>query len=232
MTLQIPPAADFTWAQLVPEMLISDLSTSLRFWRDLCGFRVVFDRPEEGFAYLDRDGAQIMLDQRGLTRDWETGAMEAPFGRGVNFGSACRPSSRSWRPSQPRVGRCFWRPSGNGTALATSRPACTNSSCRTPMAISSGSRPGSASGQSKGQTVYKPGSVPSLRMEMAIHLGRPLPNASRDRPERRREDSPGTAVEAVPAAPTWSCSRWGLPCPRHYCRGGALLPHHFTLAAP
>jgi len=85
MTLQIPPAADFAWAQLVPEMLISDLSTSLRFWRDLCGFRVVFDRPEEGFAYLDRDGAQIMLDQRGLTRDWETGAMEAPFGRGVNF---------------------------------------------------------------------------------------------------------------------------------------------------
>jgi len=22
---------------------------------------------------------------------------------------------------------------------------------------------------------------------------------------------------------------WGLPCPRHYCRGGALLPHLFTL---
>jgi len=29
---------------------------------------------------------------------------------------------------------------------------------------------------------------------MAIHLGRPLPNASRDRPERRRESSPGTGV--------------------------------------
>jgi len=22
---------------------------------------------------------------------------------------------------------------------------------------------------------------------------------------------------------------WGLPCPLHYCRGGALLPHLFTL---
>ena len=34
------------------------------------------------------------------------------------------------------------------------------------------------------------------------------------------------------AAPTWSCSRWGLPChPR--CRGrGALLPHPFTLTPP
>ena len=29
--------------------------------------------------------------------------------------------------------------------------------------------------------------------------------------------------------PIWSCSVWGLPCPRHYCRSGALLPHLFTL---
>jgi hypothetical protein len=29
--------------------------------------------------------------------------------------------------------------------------------------------------------------------------------------------------------PIWSCSVWGLPCPRHCCRGGALLPHLFTL---
>ena len=29
--------------------------------------------------------------------------------------------------------------------------------------------------------------------------------------------------------PIWSCSVWGLPCPAHYCPGGALLPHLFTL---
>jgi len=29
--------------------------------------------------------------------------------------------------------------------------------------------------------------------------------------------------------PIWSCSVWGLPCPAHYCDGGALLPHLFTL---
>jgi hypothetical protein len=29
--------------------------------------------------------------------------------------------------------------------------------------------------------------------------------------------------------PIWSCSVWGLPCPLHYCGGGALLPHLFTL---
>jgi len=79
-------AADFAWAPLVPELSVTDLRQSLRFWRDLCGFAVVFDRPEEGFAYLDLGvGAQIMLDQRGLTRDWETGPMEKRYGRGVNF---------------------------------------------------------------------------------------------------------------------------------------------------
>ena len=29
--------------------------------------------------------------------------------------------------------------------------------------------------------------------------------------------------------PIWSCSVCGLPCPLHYCGGGALLPHLFTL---
>ena len=36
---------------------------------------------------------------------------------------------------------------------------------------------------------------------------------------------------AASAAPTWSCSRWGLPCRRRCRPRGALLPHHFTRAA-
>jgi catechol 2,3-dioxygenase-like lactoylglutathione lyase family enzyme len=74
-----------SWAALVPELLVSDIDRSLRFWRDICGFVVVFDRPVEGFAYLDLDGAQIMLDEIGKTRDWLTGPLETPLGRGVNF---------------------------------------------------------------------------------------------------------------------------------------------------
>jgi len=61
-----------------------------------------------------------------------------------------------------------------------------------------------------------------------IHLGRPLPDASRDRPGRLRGSAFGSAC-AKAAAPIWSCSRWGLPC-RFRCRSrGALLPHPFTL---
>jgi catechol 2,3-dioxygenase-like lactoylglutathione lyase family enzyme len=74
-----------SWAALVPELLVSDIATSLRFWRDICGFTILFDRPDEGFAYLDLGGAQIMLDELGKTRDWVTGPLESPFGRGMNL---------------------------------------------------------------------------------------------------------------------------------------------------
>ena len=36
-------------------------------------------------------------------------------------------------------------------------------------------------------------------------------------------------VSGGASLPIWSCSVWGLPCRRHYCRRGALLPHLFTL---
>src|SRR5436190_7370037 len=67
---------------------------------------------------------------------------------------------------------------------------------------------------------------------MAIPLGHPLPSASCNRPERQREGPAWHPKHnGMPAAPTWSCSRWGFPCRRRCRRRGALLPHHFTLAA-
>ena len=39
----------------------------------------------------------------------------------------------------------------------------------------------------------------------------------------------GAWLLAPASLPIWSCSVWGLPCLRHYCRSGALLPHLFTL---
>ena len=63
---------------------------------------------------------------------------------------------------------------------------------------------------------------------MAIHLGRPSPDASRDLPGRRRGNPP--ADRSPLAASTRSCSRWGLPCRRRRRRRGAPLPHPFTLA--
>lgn len=62
-----------------------DCARSLAFWCGVCGFSVVYDRPEEGFAMLEREGSRVMLDQIGLSRDWMTGPLERPFGRGINL---------------------------------------------------------------------------------------------------------------------------------------------------
>src|SRR3989338_1302676 len=51
------------------------------------GFSVVYDRPEEGFAYLRLGSAELMLDQSSLGRTFDTSdaPMTRPFGRGINL---------------------------------------------------------------------------------------------------------------------------------------------------
>ena len=70
---------------LVPELLITSLEASLAFWCRLCGFEVLYDRPDEGFAYITSGTAHIMLEQRGSGRNWIPAALEPPLGRGINF---------------------------------------------------------------------------------------------------------------------------------------------------
>ena len=72
-------------AALVPELLVADVAQSLRFWSGLCGFRIVFDRLYEGFAFIEHSGAQVMLEERGRNRNWITGPLDPPYGRGINF---------------------------------------------------------------------------------------------------------------------------------------------------
>jgi len=49
------------FADLVPELSVSDIQESLSFWRDLLGFEVAYDRPDARFAYLVRGRLQVML---------------------------------------------------------------------------------------------------------------------------------------------------------------------------
>ncbi|WP_242168080.1 MULTISPECIES: VOC family protein [unclassified Pseudomonas] len=72
--------------KLVPELMVSNLSDSLEFWVALVGFKIAYQRLEDGFAYLDLDGAQVMLEQVDpLANQWLTAALERPFGRGMNL---------------------------------------------------------------------------------------------------------------------------------------------------
>lgn len=70
---------------LVPELLVSDVRQSIEFWCGLCGFEIDYERPEEGFAYISLGAAHIMLEQQGMGRNWITGPLERPLGRGINF---------------------------------------------------------------------------------------------------------------------------------------------------
>jgi catechol 2,3-dioxygenase-like lactoylglutathione lyase family enzyme len=69
---------------LIPELSVTDRGATLAFWRDLVGFEVLYERPEEGFAMLALGTAQVMIDQLGLGRDFDEG-FERPFGRGLNL---------------------------------------------------------------------------------------------------------------------------------------------------
>ena len=53
---------------LVPELAVTDCDVSVRFWRDLLAFEVLYDRPGEGFAYLALGAAHLMLDQADIGR--------------------------------------------------------------------------------------------------------------------------------------------------------------------
>jgi catechol 2,3-dioxygenase-like lactoylglutathione lyase family enzyme len=69
----------------VPELACADIERSLHFYVDVLGFRVMYARPEERFAYLEREGAELMLDQLNVGRSWTTAEMTHPFGRGMNL---------------------------------------------------------------------------------------------------------------------------------------------------
>lgn len=91
-------------ASLVPELLVSDLSRSLVFWMDLCGFEIAYRRESEGFVYLDLDGAQFMLEEMRGDGYWITGPLEAPLGRGINF----EIKVRSVEPLLERLAAAEW----------------------------------------------------------------------------------------------------------------------------
>ncbi|WP_407309414.1 bleomycin resistance protein [Pseudomonas sp. nanlin1] len=72
--------------KLVPELLVTDLTRSLNFWVGSLGFDVAYERLEDGFAYLDLNGAQVMLEQFDpRSNQWLTGSLSPPFGRGINL---------------------------------------------------------------------------------------------------------------------------------------------------
>ena len=74
-----------TFQPLVPELVCADFQASLAFYRDRLGFARLYGREDPPFAYLEREGAQLMLEQLEAEGSWLTGSLERPFGRGINL---------------------------------------------------------------------------------------------------------------------------------------------------
>lgn len=71
---------------LIPELYCSNFQQSLKFYTQTLSFSVSYSRPQERFAFLERDGAQLMIEQTLQTdRTWVIGELKPPFGQGINF---------------------------------------------------------------------------------------------------------------------------------------------------
>ncbi|MGE7367800.1 VOC family protein [Neorhizobium sp. NPDC001467] len=83
---------------LVPELDVSDIAASLHFWCDLLGFHIVYDRPAAGFAFLEREGAQVMLCQ--VNGEWVTGRWSVRLDEASIWRSRCPMFPSSLRHSK------------------------------------------------------------------------------------------------------------------------------------
>ncbi len=80
----MPALQETYWNRMVPELTVTHFATSLRFYTDALGFRVMIKRSDPDFAYLALGEAQLMIEQY-HAQGWNTAELVAPLGRGVNF---------------------------------------------------------------------------------------------------------------------------------------------------
>ena len=67
---------------VIPEFVVSDIEKSRRFYCDLLGFSVQYERPEEKFLFLSLEDCQLMLEEG---KEEELAQLTYPFGCGINI---------------------------------------------------------------------------------------------------------------------------------------------------
>jgi len=77
----------FRYTPMTPELLCSSIEGSISFYTEILGFSIQYERLENGFAMLERQGSCIMLDEYDpdSPRNWIAAPLERPFGRGINL---------------------------------------------------------------------------------------------------------------------------------------------------
>jgi uncharacterized glyoxalase superfamily protein PhnB len=76
---------------LTPEFACRNIDVSLPFYTEILGFKILYQREEEGFAMLDYQDAHLMLDEIRPTqidnskRSWLVGSIDHTLGCGINL---------------------------------------------------------------------------------------------------------------------------------------------------
>ena len=68
--------------KLIPELSVTNIDKSKEFYLKL-GFKIMYERKEDKFAFLELEGNQLMIEE--INDNWNTGKLEYPFGRGINI---------------------------------------------------------------------------------------------------------------------------------------------------
>ena len=68
--------------KLIPELSVSNIEKSREFYLML-GFKIKYERKNDKFIFLERDGCQLMIQEH--NDNWNTGELEYPYGRGINI---------------------------------------------------------------------------------------------------------------------------------------------------
>lgn len=68
---------------LIPELSVSNINESKKFYMDILGFHLEYERLDDKFAFLSYSDAQIMIEE--VNGHWNTGELQYPLGRGINF---------------------------------------------------------------------------------------------------------------------------------------------------
>jgi catechol 2,3-dioxygenase-like lactoylglutathione lyase family enzyme len=68
---------------LIPELSVSDINKSKKFYIGILGFNLEYERLEDKFTFLSYGDTQIMIEE--INGHWNTAELQYPFGRGINF---------------------------------------------------------------------------------------------------------------------------------------------------
>lgn len=75
---------DFVFNKNIPELSVSNLENSLKFYKTL-GFKIEYERPENKFVFLSMGDIQFMLQELSDNEKWNLAPLTYPFGNGINF---------------------------------------------------------------------------------------------------------------------------------------------------